>query len=682
MFTLATRGIDWGYAARVATLAVCYLAAARLSLVLAIPPGYATAVWPPSGIAFAALLIWGTRIWPGLWLGAALANYAVNGSAPLAATIATGNTLEGLCAAWLAARLLGRGFQFREPETVFMFAAIAAVSSVVSATVGASAIHLSGAASSELFFANWYTWWQGDTTGIIVVTSCVLAWSRPPTDSDIPARRAELAVFWVLLAVTLASIFGPQSDDRSVPAMEFLLIPFMAWAGCRFKQRLVTLAVLAATGTAIWGTVNGRGPYHSLSLNESLLVLQAFTSTLALMALLLYGVMRQRGDAIRVLSTERAWLLQIHAAQHDIAYLVARMPPIDQALRGALRIVCERLSWDGGQYWAVDEATGALREAAFWRAAAPEETESVRRTAPQAELERSQALADLVRQEKRPVWIEGAFAFPVRDGDKVLGVVEFLSAGLRAPDRGLLDMSSSLGTLLGEFIVRMRADAQLSGYAERMQTLSRRLADAQETERRHVAVELQETVHRNLAAVKLELHSFARGTGTRLQAGEAWIIKESLALLDRTLAACDELIAELRPAAFGDGGLMPALRSCAVRFERRTGIAAEVVGVDAVSDLDPAAETALVRIVQEALDNVAAHAQARTVRMRLDVAEGKTVLTLRDDGIGFDAAADGEKRHAKGGLLRMRETAEAARGTLRVESRPRYGTVITVQIPA
>src|SRR5882762_1963228 len=669
MFTLATRGIDWRYAARVATLAICYLAAARLSLVLAIPPGYATAVWPPSGIALAALLIWGTRVWPGLWLGAALANYAVNGSAPLAATIATGNTLEGLCAAWLSARLLGRGFEFREPETVFMFAAIAAVSSVVSATVGASAIHLSSSASSELFFANWYTWWQGDTTGIIVITSCVLAWSRAPTDNDIPARRAELAVFWMLLAVTLASIFGHPSD-RSIPAMEFLLIPFMAWAGCRFKQRLVTLTVLAATGTAVWGTVSGRGPYHSLSLNESLLVLQAFTSTLALMALLLYGVMRQRGEAIRVLSTERTWLLQIHAAQHDIASLVARMPPIDQALRGALRIVCERLSWDGGQYWTVDAPTAALREAVFWRAAAPEE------------LERSQTLAGLVRSEKRPVWIEGAFAFPVMDANKVLGIMEFFAASLRAPDRGLLDMSSSLGTLLGEFIVRMRADAQLSGYAERMQTLSRRLADAQETERRHVAVELQETVHRNLAAVKLELHSFARGTGTRLQAGEAWIIKESLALLDRTLAACDELIAELRPAAFGDSGLMPALRSCAARFERRTGIAAEVVGADAVSELDPAAETALVRIVQEALDNVAAHAQARTVRMLLDVAEGKTMLTLRDDGIGFDAAVDGEKRHAKGGLLRMRETAEEARGTLRIESRPRYGTVITVQIPA
>src|SRR5258708_18765030 len=96
MFPLATRGIDWRYPARVATLAVCYLAAARLSLVLAVPPGHATAVWPPSGIAFAALLIWGTRIWPGLWLGAALANYALNGSAPPAAAVATGHQHEGL----------------------------------------------------------------------------------------------------------------------------------------------------------------------------------------------------------------------------------------------------------------------------------------------------------------------------------------------------------------------------------------------------------------------------------------------------------------------------------------------------------------------------------------------------------------------------------------------------------
>jgi len=95
----------------------------------------------------------------------------------------------------------------------------------------------------------------------------------------------------------------------------------------------------------------------------------------------------------------------------------------------------------------------------------------------------------------------------------------------------------------------------------------------------------------------------------------------------------------------------------------------------------PPGYASAVRIVQEALDSVAAHAHARTVRMLLDVAEGKTLLSIRDDGIGF-AAADGEKRHAKGALVRMRETAEAARGRLHVESRPRYDTAIAVQVPA
>ncbi|TMH81336.1 MAG: hypothetical protein E6H47_15220 [Betaproteobacteria bacterium] len=96
----------------------------------------------------------------------------------------------------------------------------------------------------------------------------------------------------------------------------------------------------------------------------------------------------------------------------------------------------------------------------------------------------------------------------------------------------------------------------------------------------------------------------------------------------------------------------------------------------------PPGYASAVRIVQEALDSVAAHAHARTVRMLLDVAEGKTLLSIRDDGIGFAAAADGEKRHAKGALVRMRETAEAARGRLHVESRPRYDTAIAVQVPA
>lgn len=308
--TVASR-TDESRGIHVAALAIFYFAAAKVSLVLAIPPGYATAVWPPSGIAFACLLMWGSSAWPGIWLGAMAANYTVNGSVPVSALIATGNTLEGLCAAWLASRLLGREVGFRQPDAVFLFAAIAAAASVVSATAGVSTLYFAGGMEAPGFFTNWYTWWQGDTTGIILVTPLALAWSRAGMPDERRPQGSEVAIFWTLLAATLASVFGGFSRGELAGAMEFLLIPFMAWAGCRFSERQVTLAVIAAAGTAVWSTIEGRGPYRLLALNESLLALQAFASTLALMALVLYAAMRQRADAIRILEIWRDYLRNI-----------------------------------------------------------------------------------------------------------------------------------------------------------------------------------------------------------------------------------------------------------------------------------------------------------------------------------------------------------------------------------
>ncbi len=117
MPTAAIRVFAVPHWARLGVLALCYFAAAKVSLVFAIPPGYATAVWPPSGIALAALLLWGVRAWPGVWLGAALTNYSIDLSMPAALGIATGNTLEGVCAALLVSRLTGSNAEFRHPES-------------------------------------------------------------------------------------------------------------------------------------------------------------------------------------------------------------------------------------------------------------------------------------------------------------------------------------------------------------------------------------------------------------------------------------------------------------------------------------------------------------------------------------------------------------------------------------
>ncbi|HEY8067714.1 MAG TPA: MASE1 domain-containing protein [Burkholderiales bacterium] len=301
--------------ARLGALALCYFAAAKASLIFAIPPGYATAVWPPSGIALAALLLWGVRAWPGVWLGALIANYSIDLSVPAALGIATGNTLGGVCAAWLACRLTDRNAEFTRPEEVFVFAAVAALGSAVAATAGVSSLYLAGMATGEQFLANWYTWWQGDTTGMLLVTPCILAWTRGARGAENRADALELAAFGALLIFVLLTVFAHRSETYDTQALAFLAIPFFVWAACRFSERAVTLTVLAANGWAIWCTVNGLGPFESLSLNQALLTLQAFTSTGALVSLVLWALLRCRADAHQLLQNSHEALGRSVAAR-------------------------------------------------------------------------------------------------------------------------------------------------------------------------------------------------------------------------------------------------------------------------------------------------------------------------------------------------------------------------------
>src|SRR5262249_32719283 len=128
------RSSAFSYPALVVAVAIAYFATAKASLLLAIPPGYAAPVWPPSGIALAALLRVGARLWPGVWLGAVLANFTIDQSLGLACAIATGNTLGALCAAGLAERLMDDAKDFRKADSIFRFALVALIGGSIAAT--------------------------------------------------------------------------------------------------------------------------------------------------------------------------------------------------------------------------------------------------------------------------------------------------------------------------------------------------------------------------------------------------------------------------------------------------------------------------------------------------------------------------------------------------------------------
>ena len=284
-----------------AALAVLYLGAAKLSLLLAIPPGFATPVWPPAGIALAALLLYGARLWPAIWIAAFLANFDTGSPWLAPAAIATGNTLEALIACALVRRFVGADAQFRRPEAAFRFAAAIALGALVAASIGIAALALSGLVGPGHRVVNWYTWWQGDMTGMMVLTPFLLAWLRAPAATEAGwdhLRRTELLAFAAALAATFALVFALAEDQPDLArGLTFLLIPFVAWAGCRFSERTVTATVLALTAVTVWATVDERGLSLFATKEDALLVLQAFVATIAIMGLALCALTRSRNDA-------------------------------------------------------------------------------------------------------------------------------------------------------------------------------------------------------------------------------------------------------------------------------------------------------------------------------------------------------------------------------------------------
>jgi signal transduction histidine kinase len=301
-----------------ALLAAVYFVAAKLSLPLAIPPGYATAVWPPSGIALAALLLLGPRFWPGVWLGAALVNATVELSW-VAAVIATGNTLEALVAAALTRRGCGVPTRFTRGEDVFGFIAWCALSAAVAASIGMLALSLRNPAALPDLALNWWTWWQGDVCGMVIVAPLILTWSARGTVQWSAARVAEGILLAALLLTVTQLIFGRAADAASAIAVPYLVLPMFVWVALRFSQREVTAATAAVCVLSVWHTLGGRGPFAVGSQNESLLALLLFICVALFMGLVLSAVLNERERALAGLARRHAELQERFRAERERA---------------------------------------------------------------------------------------------------------------------------------------------------------------------------------------------------------------------------------------------------------------------------------------------------------------------------------------------------------------------------
>jgi PAS domain S-box-containing protein len=322
------------YVGLISGVAALYFAAAKLSLMLAIPPGYATAVWPPSGLALAAVLLAGNRVWPGIWLGAALANLTVQSSALAALFIGTGNTLEAVVGASLIRHFIGVPRRFERGEDVFKFVGLVAIASMIAASIGVLSIVATGAIPWADSPAHWWTWWQGDTTGIIIVTPLILLWTDTPPEARPLSRKLEATGFALGLALAAYAVVGTDvivGTHGPSPVLLFMSFPFIIWAAFRFEEREVAATIAALCAIAIASTIVGRGSLPSDSINTSLLQLLAFIGIVAVTGLVLSAVVDERrraaetlrqardGLARQVAERTRALEQANQAMQHNIA---------------------------------------------------------------------------------------------------------------------------------------------------------------------------------------------------------------------------------------------------------------------------------------------------------------------------------------------------------------------------
>jgi signal transduction histidine kinase len=210
--------------------------------------------------------------------------------------------------------------------------------------------------------------------------------------------------------------------------------------------------------------------------------------------------------------------------------------------------------------------------------------------------------------------------------------------------------------------------------------VSRRMIEVQEAERREVASRLHDLVGQKLTAISINLNILKGELSPDGAARIAPRLEDSMKLVEETTESIRDVMAELRPAVLDDFGLAAVLRWYAEQFTRRTGVATSVVELGPVRRLSPSAEHALFRMAQNALGNVAKHAQADTAVVTLRTTPHTTCLSVADDGTGFDPAAAQPALDHGWGLMIMRERAAAIGAKLSIESARGHGTSIVITL--
>jgi PAS domain S-box-containing protein len=467
-------------------VATAYFLSARLGFEVAFTAEQVTTVWAPTGIAQAALLIMGRRLWPAVWLGAFISNATTGAPVWTAAVIASGNTLEAVALTWLLPRTTFDPSLSRVADAARLIGFGAVATTVISATVGVTTLCAAAQQPWDRYVGLWSAWWIGDALGSLVVAPVILTIFRSARDRSTRDWVGSAVLAASALAITeliFSDVLGPTFGRGP---LHYVLFPLVILAAVRFGQPATSLMVFSAAALTIINTVGGTGPFAADDVHQGLVLLQAFMGVLAATALLLAAAITERHMTQRRLSAARA-----------VGEALADAPTLEPAATAILRGICDSLGWQFGALWLVSEDGQQLRCVAAWSHGAPS-IEGFKQATEHATFDRGRGLPGRVWSDARVVWIEdvvrdgnfpraaaaaraglhGGFGLPIRLEGHVLGVFEFFTHRFVAADGHLLDWMSTVGNQVGQFIGRKRLEMSAAGQQQRTRAILDAALDA------------------------------------------------------------------------------------------------------------------------------------------------------------------------------------------------------------
>jgi len=338
--------LDRRTAATVVGVALVYFACAKAGLSLAFSVEQVTAVWPPTGVAVAAYILFGYRVWPGVLLGAFAINATLGESLTTAAGIALGNTLGAIVGLRAARRFSRFDDSITRVRDVIAFACIVAgLGAAVSATNGVLNLVLGGVVPASEFGSVWWVWWVGDAMGAFVFGPFLLAWWRNRRLPNDPARLFEMAILYLVLSGLCHVVLdGDVIETPGWARLRYSIFPLVIWAGLRFGQREASTAGVLISAFSVWGAIHDRGPFVDGTLDQRLIQLEVFVAATVGTGLVLGAVESERRIAESAVLRSREELeLRVRDRTAELASANAELARKNEEIEAFVYIVSHDL---------------------------------------------------------------------------------------------------------------------------------------------------------------------------------------------------------------------------------------------------------------------------------------------------------------------------------------------------